>query len=73
MEKEYLTIKKNIDIIKEKIKLSAEKVSKTQDDIVLLGASKMNDADAINYAISCGLQYIGENKVQELLEKYDLK
>ena len=31
----------------------------------------MNDSDRINYAISQGLDYIGENKVQELLEKYD--
>jgi pyridoxal phosphate enzyme (YggS family) len=29
------------------------------------------DAERINYAISCGITHIGENRVNELLEKYD--
>ena len=70
MQKEYLTIEKNLDIIREKINFACEKV-KRSNDVILLAATKMNDADRINFAISKGLKYIGENKVQELLEKYD--
>ncbi|MBE6700800.1 MAG: YggS family pyridoxal phosphate-dependent enzyme [Ruminococcaceae bacterium] len=70
MVKEYLTIKENLDIIKERINESCKK-SKREDKVILLGATKMNSADKINYAIGEGLEYIGENKVQELLEKYD--
>ena len=68
--KEYLTIKENFDIISCNIVAACEKTGR-QNDVILLGASKMNDSDRINYAISQGLRYIGENKVQELLEKYD--
>ena len=39
---------------------------------VLLAATKNVPPEAINYAIrECGIEYIGENRVQELLEKYD--
>ena len=70
MEKEYLTIKEKLDIINSRIDQALKK-SGREDSVILLGASKMNDADTINTAISCGLKFIGENKVQELLEKYD--
>ncbi len=54
--------------IKEKI----EEIRKTTDGkATLLLATKCVDAERINYAISCGITHIGENKVNELLEKYD--
>jgi pyridoxal phosphate enzyme (YggS family) len=34
-------------------------------------ATKCVDAERINYAISLGITHIGENRVNELLEKYD--
>lgn len=37
----------------------------------LLGASKTVGAEYINFAAECGLTLIGENRVNELLEKYD--
>jgi len=38
----------------------------------LLAATKTVPADVINYAVKeCGLDLIGENRVQELLSKYD--
>lgn len=70
MQKEYLTIKENIDIIKNNIE-TAKGRSGRKDNVILLAASKMNSADRINAAISYGVTYIGENRVQELLEKYD--
>ena len=47
------------------------KAGKTRDDITFLSATKTVEPEYINYAISLGLSYIGENKVQELLSKYD--
>lgn len=70
MEKEYLTIKENLDIIRKNIDASIAR-SGRDSEVILLGATKMNSADRINFAISQGLNYIGENKVQELLDKYD--
>ncbi|MBQ8894088.1 MAG: YggS family pyridoxal phosphate-dependent enzyme [Clostridia bacterium] len=37
----------------------------------LLAVTKTRTVDEINYAIHCGVRHIGENRVQELLEKYD--
>ncbi len=70
MTKENLTIEKNLDIINKNIEGACKKAGR-ENDVILLAASKMNSADTINFAISKGLKYIGENKVQELLEKYD--
>ncbi|MBQ9941289.1 MAG: YggS family pyridoxal phosphate-dependent enzyme [Clostridia bacterium] len=40
-------------------------------DVTLLAATKTQSAELINYAIDCGITHIGENRVQELLDKYD--
>ncbi|MBQ6922944.1 MAG: YggS family pyridoxal phosphate-dependent enzyme [Clostridia bacterium] len=42
------------------------------EEITLVGATKMNDAETVNRAISYGLKVVAENKVQEFREKNDL-
>lgn len=71
MERSLTDIKCNYDFINEKIAEAAMKAGKTRDDITFLSATKTVEPEYINYAISLGLSYIGENKVQELLSKYD--
>lgn len=71
MERSLTDIKYNYDFINEKIAEAAIKAGKTRDDITFLSATKTVEPEYINYAISLGLSYIGENKVQELLSKYD--
>lgn len=61
----------NYKKICENIAQAAASVSKTEKDIIFLAATKTVDVNTINHAISLGLKYIGENKVQELLSKYD--
>lgn len=39
--------------------------------VTLLAATKMQSAEDINYLISLGVSAIGENRVNELLEKYE--
>jgi len=59
-------LRENISRIREKIKALAP-----GRDVVLLGATKTVPPDVINYAArECGLSVIGENRVQELLDKY---
>ena len=60
------TIRNNIQRIKEELKRVA-----VCPDIILLAATKTRTPEEINFAIDCGLTHIGENRVQELLEKYD--
>ena len=71
MERSLTDIKYNYNFINEKIAEAAMKAGKIRDDITFLSATKTVEPEYINYAISLGLSYIGENKVQELLSKYD--
>ncbi len=41
-------------------------------NVKLIAVTKTVDVHTINRAIDCGITNIGENKVQELLEKFDL-
>jgi uncharacterized pyridoxal phosphate-containing UPF0001 family protein len=38
----------------------------------LIAVTKTRTVEEINCAISCGVKHIGENRVQELLEKYEI-
>ncbi len=70
-ERSFSEIEYNYKKICENIALAAQSVGKTADDITFLAATKTVDPEYINHAISLGLRYIGENRVQELLSKYD--
>lgn len=61
----------NFSLISERINDAAKRASRNVSDIILLAATKTVDVDTINYAIEKGIEYIGENKVQELLSKDD--
>ena len=63
-------IRSCIEHIQTKIE-AAEKKSPYGQKARLLLATKTRTADEINYAISLGIQLIGENRVQELCDKYD--
>ena len=71
MARSLADVEYNYHHICEEIARAAESVGKTADDITFLAATKTVDAPTINHAISLGLRYIGENRVQELLSKYD--
>lgn len=47
-----------------------QKSGRNRESVILLAATKTVDIDTINYAIESGIDYIGENRVQELLAKY---
>lgn len=65
------SVRYNYQFIEERISEAAQKAGKRREDITFLAATKTVDVETINFAISLGLKYIGENKVQELLSKYD--
>ena len=69
-EQRLLQVKQNYDYIMARIAEAAEKSGRKPEDIKFLAATKTVSYDIINYAISLGLKYIGENKVQEIMDKY---
>ena len=64
-----MTIAENIAIVREKIDAAAREAGRSGSDIVLVGASKMNDAAACREAIAAGIDALGENRVQEMVKK----
>lgn len=64
-------ISKNIEKIRQNISLACEKSGRNPDDIILLGVTKTIDADDIKKAVDEGVFHLGENRVQEFLEKED--
>ena len=65
-------IKNNLDIIKEKIKKAALKANRSSEEIKLVAVTKTATIGQIKEAISAGIKIIGENKVQEAKEKYQI-
>lgn len=63
------TIRENIGGIRSRIAAAAEAAGRSAGDILLVGASKMNDAAACRAAIEAGIDALGENRVQEMTEK----
>lgn len=61
----------NYPRVLEQIARAAEKAGRRPEDITLLAATKTVPLAVINHAIDRGLSCVGENRVQELLEKYD--
>lgn len=61
----------NIAEIEEKIQRAVEKSGRKREDVLLIAVSKTKPVSLIQKAVDCGLTSLGENKVQEIMEKYD--
>lgn len=64
-----MSIADNICKIKAEIHSAALAAGRDPDGVLLLAATKMNDADKVRQAINAGVDICGENRVQEMLEK----
>ena len=64
-----MSIAENIAAIRARIDAAAREVGRSGDDIILVGASKMNDAAACREAIAADIDVLGENRVQEMTAK----
>ena len=64
-----MSISENIAAIREKMAAAAREAGRDPGEILLVGASKMNDAAACKAAIAAGIDALGENRVQEMTAK----
>ena len=68
----YSYLDKNVGDIKEKIRSAAISAGRDEKDVVLMSAVKSADVGEINYIHRVlGVSDIGENRVQQLLERYE--
>ena len=71
-EAHFSVIAENIKRIKNEIGEATIKSNRSVDDVRLMAVTKTVCVEYINYAIdNCGIDLIGENKVQEFLSKRD--
>ncbi len=64
-----MTITENVAIVKNNIAAAAARAGRDPGEILLVAATKMNDAARVREAIAAGVDACGENRVQEMLEK----
>ncbi|MEE0742085.1 MAG: YggS family pyridoxal phosphate-dependent enzyme [Emergencia sp.] len=66
-----MSIKSNIEYINELKERAAQKSGRQGEDVLLVAVTKLHTPDEMNEAIDAGITDIGENKVQEILDKFD--
>lgn len=64
-------IENNIIDIKENLDTIAASIGRDKEEILLVAVTKTRTAEEINEAIDAGITDIGENKVQEIINKYE--
>ena len=64
-------ISENLKEVNSNIKAEVESCKRDADSVKLIAVTKTYGVDVINEAIDCGVSDIGENRVQEIMEKYD--
>lgn len=64
-------IKENIEDVKMHIDNAVNKGKRNADDVTLIAVSKTKPVIMLKEAYDAGMRDFGENKVQEIMEKYD--
>ena len=65
------TVRDNIARIRENIDTACAKCGRNPEEITLMAVTKTVPPHLINVAYNCGIALFGENKTQELCEKFD--
>ena len=65
-------MQKEIELVREKIRLACDRAGRDSETVLLLGVSKTKPYSALQEAYSYGIHDFGENKVQEIREKYEM-
>ena len=66
-----MAIKENLAYIEKLKGEAAVRSGRKAEDVLLCAVTKTHTVDEINEAIDCGVTDIGENKVQEIMDKYE--
>ena len=64
-------IRENMEHVRKNIREACEKSGRNPDDVTLIAVSKTKPLPLLEEAYVCGCRDFGENKVQELVEKWE--
>ncbi len=65
-------IKENLQEVNSVLKSSCEKAGRPASEVTLIAVSKTKPIEMLTEAYESGCRHFGENKVQELVEKYEV-
>ncbi|MDE6219430.1 MAG: YggS family pyridoxal phosphate-dependent enzyme [Lachnospiraceae bacterium] len=68
---EGVSIEENLKVVKNVIAAECQKSGRSPEEVTLIAVSKTKPVELLREAYECGCRDFGENKVQELLEKYE--
>lgn len=72
IDMDHTYIDENVARVREQITKAARSAGRKDSDVILMAAIKSADSDEINYLHQrLGINHVGENRVQQLLERYD--
>ena len=64
-------LKENLRNVESQIQASCEKSGRQREDVTLIAVSKTKPVELLQEAYDAGVRDFGENKVQEICDKYD--
>ena len=64
-------IRSNLENVQNKIENASKKVNRNVEGVTLIAVSKTKPVELLQEAYDAGVRDFGENKVQEIMEKYD--
>ncbi len=65
-------IKENLSEVKQNITEACARSGRKESDVTLIAVSKTKPVEMLQEAYECGIRDFGENKVQELVDKYEV-
>lgn len=63
-------IKEQLEIVENNICRACNKSKRNREEVTLIAVSKTKPVEDLKEAYACGIRYFGENKVQEIMDKY---
>ncbi|MBQ7564838.1 MAG: YggS family pyridoxal phosphate-dependent enzyme [Lachnospiraceae bacterium] len=66
-----MDLRQNLEAVKQKIKNACEGAKREPSEVTLIAVSKTKPAEMIEEFYALGVRDFGENKVQELVDKYE--
>ena len=64
-------LKTNFEEVEQKILAACERAGRSRDEVTLIAVSKTKPVEMLKEAYDLGARIFGENKVQEIMDKYD--
>ena len=67
----YCMIRENLEKVQNNILTACTKANRSANDVTLIAVSKTKPVELLQEAYDAGVRDFGENKVQEIMDKYD--